>query len=794
MNKLLFKYFSKQLFFITFIFCFSGYVSLASVYTANDATSLNTAYTSAATGDTINFTGNIVVSSSLTVSKAIVINGQGYSLSVPIVGMSDAGVVNSSASAFRPLTISGSITVTINNLKIQGGGNVQGAAIYIPSGNTVKFNNCIISNSVGTSTFNGGGGIYNNGTCYLYKTAVTRNAAQYGGGFQNELGGTMFIEYSTFTENRSLSSGGAGGAGENKGGSLYVNNSSFCNNQSTSGGGALNNYLSAVAYIANTTFSGNVSVNTSLIGGAIINISSTANLVNCLFAYNYAATTVPPTTLNLDDIYAYSGTINMYYCTYMANNIGSGTINYVTGNTSRPLAADGSTNDIFTGGVYSTMYGTDGKAYGTAQYFQPYLIKVNGIAVPTLKTSSWALGKGTNIRFTNGAGTPALGYYNGSSWTDILGTTTAAYAISDDETNTTRASTPAVGSLEKIVDNYVSLKVFASSDGSVNNGSIFGDLYPNGTSVTITAIPNSGFKFSNFTYSLGGSGVLTSNPLTLTLTTNTIFTPNFTSTTDFTVTYLDNGSTGGSLPSPSDSSYASGATATIVGNTGGLTKAGFTFGGWNTQPNGSGTTYNAGDTYSSTSATNLTLYALWNSTGVPLPVRLLNFDVSAVHAKSVLIDWATGSEVNNNFFLIEKTKDAQTWESVAQVSGHGNSNQGFSYSYMDEYPYSGTSFYRLKQVDYNGNSSFSPVRSVNITALPSPMQVFPNPSSETFNIISPAFDINEVAIFDITGRNVTGHCRLTYIDEHHFNIKLSGLSDGAYWVKVNNETVQLSLQ
>jgi hypothetical protein len=86
------------------------------------------------------------------------------------------------------------------------------------------------------------------------------------------------------------------------------------------------------------------------------------------------------------------------------------------------------------------------------------------------------------------------------------------------------------------------------------------------------------------------------------------------STAMYTVTYSANGATSGTAPTDSNS-YAQGTTVTVLGNPGGLTMSGYSFGGWNTQANGSGTTYSQGSTFTM-GAGNVTLYAVWsNQTG-----------------------------------------------------------------------------------------------------------------------------------------------------------------------------------
>lgn len=99
------------------------------------------------------------------------------------------------------------------------------------------------------------------------------------------------------------------------------------------------------------------------------------------------------------------------------------------------------------------------------------------------------------------------------------------------------------------------------------------------------------------------------------------------------------------------------------------------------------------------------LYRAWilvNSTS-PLPIELLSFN-AVCQGNNVGINWSTASETNNDYFTIERSKDGKTWETVTIVPGAGNSNSTLSYSYTENNPFPITSYYRLKQTDYNGQS------------------------------------------------------------------------------------------
>ena len=89
--------------------------------------------------------------------------------------------------------------------------------------------------------------------------------------------------------------------------------------------------------------------------------------------------------------------------------------------------------------------------------------------------------------------------------------------------------------------------------------------------------------------------------------------------TTYTFTYNGNTNTSGNAPTDGSSPYASGSTVTVLGNSGSpvLAKSGFTFAGWNTTENGSGTSYSQGNTFAISA--NTTLYAQWTPVIIPPP-------------------------------------------------------------------------------------------------------------------------------------------------------------------------------
>ncbi|MEP7263295.1 MAG: T9SS type A sorting domain-containing protein [Bacteroidota bacterium] len=99
------------------------------------------------------------------------------------------------------------------------------------------------------------------------------------------------------------------------------------------------------------------------------------------------------------------------------------------------------------------------------------------------------------------------------------------------------------------------------------------------------------------------------------------------------------------------------------------------------------------------------------NSGSTLPVNLLYFNALKGNNK-VDLKWATGSEKENDFFTVERSTDGQIYEKILTVPGAGTTSSTHSYYASDKNPYHGTAYYRLKQTDFNGEFTYSDVRTV----------------------------------------------------------------------------------
>lgn len=113
----------------------------------------------------------------------------------------------------------------------------------------------------------------------------------------------------------------------------------------------------------------------------------------------------------------------------------------------------------------------------------------------------------------------------------------------------------------------------------------------------------------------------------------------------------------------------------------------------------------------------------------PLPVELVSFH-AIQKGSEVVIEWATASELNNDFFTIERSRNGKHFEIVATVAGNGTDKQANDYQFIDRDPYLGLSYYRLSQTDFDGTTEqfpmvsvlFRPIGKENLSVYPNPMR------------------------------------------------------------------------
>ena len=213
---------------------------------------------------------------------------------------------------------------------------------------------------------------------------------------------------------------------------------------------------------------------------------------------------------------------------------------------------------------------------------------------------------------------------------------------------------------------------------------------------------------------------------------------------------------------------------------------------WSATPLGIVTPASNNVTVSSHSATLLTRSKWWSlvDNSNPLPVSLLSFTGECLD-KTVEVKWITASELNNDFFTIERSTDAMNWQTISTVTGAGNSNSITHYSVIDINKNFHTSYYRLKQTDFDGTSTSSSIITVrncakNLSHLNT--NAFFNTTQQNVQVIIDS-DISStfsIAIYNPVGSLIAFKDVVSFAGKNQIVFKGLNLSDGIYLVTIKN--------
>ena len=161
-----------------------------------------------------------------------------------------------------------------------------------------------------------------------------------------------------------------------------------------------------------------------------------------------------------------------------------------------------------------------------------------------------------------------------------------------------------------------------------------------------------------------------------------------------------------------------------------------------------------------------------------LPVELMDFRVTGIEGQ-VALHWETASERINKGFEIERSADGEQWENIGFVAGNGTTTAVQRYEYIDQEQLLGTSYYRLKQVDFDGGFEYSKVVSIE-SYLETEVTIFPNPVKDKLHIIDGE---GQAIIYNILGQPL----RAFVISEPQFIIPTQDLLKGQYVLQITQD-------
>jgi len=154
---------------------------------------------------------------------------------------------------------------------------------------------------------------------------------------------------------------------------------------------------------------------------------------------------------------------------------------------------------------------------------------------------------------------------------------------------------------------------------------------------------------------------------------------------------------------------------------------------------------------------------------------MLDFS-STLSQNSVVIDWSTASELNNSGFEVQHSVNGVDWTNIGWVDGHGNSQNIKTYQYVHDSVYTDINYYRLKQIDFDGQFEYTQVTVARLTSETGKpkIRIFPNPINDVIQISG---KYQEVRIYNASGNEVS----ITIEDNH---INTSSLIPGLYFAEV----------
>ena len=164
------------------------------------------------------------------------------------------------------------------------------------------------------------------------------------------------------------------------------------------------------------------------------------------------------------------------------------------------------------------------------------------------------------------------------------------------------------------------------------------------------------------------------------------------------------------------------------------------------------------------------------------PIELTSFTATPVD-RGVHLGWETATELNNDYFVVERLGLMASWHDVAELAGSGASVTSQRYTYLDSDVPGGEVYYRLRQVDYDGTFTHSSVQRVTIDRRDEAPLLYPNPADDILYLSGRRIDDEAFEILTAQGLSVTKSVSFTTSTHETLQLDLSKLSAGIYFLK-----------
>jgi hypothetical protein len=166
-----------------------------------------------------------------------------------------------------------------------------------------------------------------------------------------------------------------------------------------------------------------------------------------------------------------------------------------------------------------------------------------------------------------------------------------------------------------------------------------------------------------------------------------------------------------------------------------------------------------------------------------MPVSLTYFKGKALSPNSALLEWETAQEQNADHFDIEQSSNGIQFTKLASVQAKGNSSIASQYHYNYTGFLQPTHYFRLKEVDQDGKSSYSPIISVTNGINGQTIRVHPNPAQGGTTLVTAPARINTITIFSAAGTKI----KTLPVNGNQATLNLSSFSKGTYYLQIEME-------
>lgn len=173
---------------------------------------------------------------------------------------------------------------------------------------------------------------------------------------------------------------------------------------------------------------------------------------------------------------------------------------------------------------------------------------------------------------------------------------------------------------------------------------------------------------------------------------------------------------------------------------------------------------------------------------VVLPVDLIRFDAYPQDGR-VELAWTTASELNNNYFQIEHSRNGIDFQAIGKMKGNGTTSETVAYQFLHRNPVAGTNYYRLKQMDFDGAFEYSNIISAQLQHRNGGIQIYPNPTTNRVVVtIADRPEILKFTFSNLLGQNIDLHPTRT---DTGLELDLSSLATGIYilQMEIHGKTV-----